>query len=122
RFEAVDAQLLEKIVVGMERFARHFKMLRGQIQDFFCGLLGCSHCLILRKVHAARRLRRGRISFRVLEIRACALRISYAACKFIQNSSLVPKKRASRRAVSAVIPRLSRTMSFTRGAGTRICL
>jgi len=38
---------------------------------------------------------------------------SYAPCKFSQNCSVVLKNRESRTALSAVIPRLSRTMSFS---------
>src|SRR5579872_787011 len=53
---------------------------------------------------------------------ALVLRISYSACRFIQNCSEVPKKRASRTAVSALIPRFSSTTSLSRGAGTRIAL
>ena len=41
------------------------------------------------------------------------------ACRLIQNSGLVPKKRAKRKAVSAVTARSPLTMAPTRVAGTR---
>src|ERR1035437_9502977 len=41
------------------------------------------------------------------------------ACMFIQNLDVVPKYRDRRRAVSAVMPRFSLTMSLMRVAGTR---
>jgi hypothetical protein len=48
-----------------------------------------------------------------------ALLRSCMACRFIQNSGLVPKKRAKRRAVSAVTARSLLTMAPMRVAGTR---
>jgi len=45
--------------------------------------------------------------------------LAFAACKFIQNSGLVPKKRASRNAVSAVTERSPLTIAPMRVAGTR---
>src|SRR6516165_2387853 len=48
-----------------------------------------------------------------------ALVKSYIACKFIQNSGLVPKNRASRKAVSAVTDRSPLTIAPMRVAGTR---
>ena len=47
---------------------------------------------------------------------------SCICCRFSQNSGLLPKKRARRRAVSGVIPRLPRRMSPIRVAGTRILM
>jgi len=41
------------------------------------------------------------------------------ACRLIQNSGLVPKKRAKRKAVSAVTARSPLTMAPMRVAGTR---
>ena len=48
-----------------------------------------------------------------------ALVKSYIACKFIQNSGLVPKNRASRNAVSAVTDRSPLTIAPMRVVGTR---
>src|SRR6516162_11326663 len=48
-----------------------------------------------------------------------ALVKSYIACRFIQNSGLVPKNRASRNAVSAVTDRSPLTIAPMRVAGTR---
>ena len=33
--QAIDAKRLEKIVVGMQRFAWHLEMLRGEFKDLF---------------------------------------------------------------------------------------
>src|SRR5262245_20200981 len=54
----------------------------------------------------------GPLSWRAL-VRSCM------DCKFIQNSGLVPKKRASRNAVSAVTERSPLTIAPMRVAGTR---
>src|SRR5262245_19003431 len=48
-----------------------------------------------------------------------ALVKSYIACRFIQNSGLVPKNRASRNAVSPVTDRSPLTIAPMRVAGTR---
>src|SRR6202046_3918730 len=48
-----------------------------------------------------------------------ALVRSWVACSVIQNSALVPKNRANRRAVSAVTDRSPLTMAPIRVAGTR---
>src|SRR5215469_14610745 len=48
-----------------------------------------------------------------------ALVKSYIACKFIQNSGLVPKNRARRKAVSAVTDRSPLMIAPMRVAGTR---
>lgn len=49
--------------------------------------------------------------------RACGGHVKVGLCP-IQNSALVPKYLASRRAVSGVTARRSRTTSLMRGAGT----
>src|SRR5579859_7658947 len=43
RLQAVNAQLLEKIVIRSERTGRHFEVLRRQIEDFLRGLFQCAH-------------------------------------------------------------------------------
>lgn len=51
--------------------------------------------------------------------RACrAMSASYWLCRFIQNSTEVPKKRARRSAVSAVMARPSLMMAAIRVCGT----
>ena len=61
---------------------------------------------------------RGNISRSILAATSrSAARKSCAACRLSPNSAESPKYRASRNAVSAVAPRLSLTMSFTRVAG-----
>src|SRR5262245_8115937 len=66
--------------------------------------------------HAAR----GRTSRWILPpLSRRALVKSYIACRFIQNSGLVPKKRARRNAVSAVTDRSPLTIAPMRVAGTR---
>lgn len=47
---------------------------------------------------------------------------SYLACKFIQNSGVVPKAREKRQAVSGEIPRLPWMISLIRWSGTPTCL
>ena len=54
-----------------------------------------------------------------LPIWSSATSNSHDACMFVQNLDVVPKYRDRRKAVSAVIPRLSFTMSLIRVAGTR---
>src|ERR1039458_8163836 len=53
-----------------------------------------------------------------LPSRPSATSNSQEACMFIENRGVVPKERDSRRAVSAVMPRFSLTMSLMRVAGT----
>src|ERR1019366_1845344 len=54
-----------------------------------------------------------------LPSRSSATSNSREACMFIENRGVVPKERDSRRAVSAVMPRFSLTMSLMGVAGTR---
>src|ERR1039458_931264 len=53
-----------------------------------------------------------------LPSRSSATSNSQEACMFIENRGVVPKQRDSRRAVSAVMPRFSLTMSLMGVAGT----
>jgi hypothetical protein len=78
-------------------------------------------CLIIKNepsswIQAAR----GRTSRAIASPRSVRAFVrSCMACKFIQNSGLVPKKRAKRKAVSAVTARSPLTMAPMRVAGTR---
>jgi predicted ATPase len=63
---------------------------------------------------------RGRISSSASPSRSFSTSRSYRACKLIQNRSDVPKKRASRSAVSALTRRWPCTISLIRRAGTPI--
>ena len=55
-----------------------------------------------------------------LPILLLAISRSYWVCRFSQSCALVPKYRANRRAISAVIARRRRTISLTVGAATPV--
>src|SRR5579871_1488348 len=43
RLQAVDAQLLEEIVISRKRARRHVEMLRGQVEDLLSRLVDGTH-------------------------------------------------------------------------------
>ena len=91
-------------------------------QDEFTALDSPSHSniVVTTEPHSARSRRPGQhvTSYRIPS-RSSATSNSNDACMFIRNLDVVPKYRARRRAVSAVMPRFSLTISLMRVAGTR---
>src|SRR5580698_5326796 len=49
RLKAVDAELLEEIVVGTKLRARHFEVLRGELKNLVSGRIECHEPLSCHK-------------------------------------------------------------------------